>query len=211
MFTLLVSSLIHLWSDSMLCMICSGFCFGKCSVWDWEECVVHCWMKDSIRSVRSAWMLVLFSSAVSLKVKVARPCPTLCRHGLYSPWNSPGQNTGVGRLSFLQGIFPIQSSNPGLPQRGRTLYQLSHQGRQRTLEWVACSFSSGTFWPRNQTRVSCIAGRFFTNCTIRELIVCLLNLSITDWGVLRSPSVIADFLVCPWNSVFASYILMLSY
>ena len=32
MFTLLVSSLIHLWSDSMLCMICSGFCFGKCSV-----------------------------------------------------------------------------------------------------------------------------------------------------------------------------------
>ena len=24
----------------------------------------------------------------------------------YSPWNSPGQNTGVGSLSFLQGIFP---------------------------------------------------------------------------------------------------------
>ena len=29
-------------------------------------------------------------------------------HGLYSPWNSPGQNTGVGNLSLLQGIFPIQ-------------------------------------------------------------------------------------------------------
>ena len=27
-------------------------------------------------------------------------------HGLYSPWNSPGQNTGVGSLSLLQGIFP---------------------------------------------------------------------------------------------------------
>ena len=27
-------------------------------------------------------------------------------HGLYSPWNSPGQNTGVDRLSLLQGIFP---------------------------------------------------------------------------------------------------------
>ena len=44
-------------------------------------------------------------------------------HGLYSPWNSPGQNTGVGSLSLLQQIFQIKESN----------------------------------------RVSCIAGRFFTN------------------------------------------------
>ena len=29
-------------------------------------------------------------------------------HGLYSPWNSPGYNTGVGSLSLLQGIFPTQ-------------------------------------------------------------------------------------------------------
>ena len=35
-------------------------------------------------------------------------------HGPYSPWNSPGQNTGVGSLSFLQGIFSTQGSNPGL-------------------------------------------------------------------------------------------------
>ena len=35
-------------------------------------------------------------------------------HELYSPWNSPGQNTGVGRLSLLQGIFPTQESNQGL-------------------------------------------------------------------------------------------------
>ena len=35
--------------------------------------------------------------------------------GLYSPWNSPGQNTGVGSLSLLQGLFPTQGSNPGLP------------------------------------------------------------------------------------------------
>ena len=32
--------------------------------------------------------------------------------GLYSPWNSPGQNTGVGSLSLFQGIFPTQGSNP---------------------------------------------------------------------------------------------------
>ena len=36
-------------------------------------------------------------------------------HGLYSPGNFPGQNTGVGSLSLLQGIFPTQGLNPGLP------------------------------------------------------------------------------------------------
>ena len=37
-------------------------------------------------------------------------------HGLYSPWNSPGQNTGVGSLSLLQGIFPtrIKTRSPAL-------------------------------------------------------------------------------------------------
>ena len=35
-------------------------------------------------------------------------------HGLYSPQNSPGQNTGLGSLFLLQGIFPIQESNRGL-------------------------------------------------------------------------------------------------
>ena len=47
---------------------------------------------------------------------------------IYSPWNSPGQDTGVGSLSLLQGIFPIQGLNPGLPHCGQILYQLSHQG-----------------------------------------------------------------------------------
>ena len=48
-------------------------------------------------------------------------------HGLYSPWNSPGQNTGVGTLSLLQGTFPTQGSNPGLLHDRQILYQLSHQ------------------------------------------------------------------------------------
>ena len=34
-------------------------------------------------------------------------------HRLYSPWSSPGQNTGVGSLSLLQGIFPAQGLKPG--------------------------------------------------------------------------------------------------
>ena len=47
-------------------------------------------------------------------------------HGLYSPWNFPGQNTGVNSLSLLQGIFPNQGSNPGLLHCRWILYQLSH-------------------------------------------------------------------------------------
>ena len=53
---------------------------------------------------------------------------SLWPHGLHSPWNSPGQNTGVGSLSLLQGIFPTQGSNPGLPHCRWILYQLSRKG-----------------------------------------------------------------------------------
>ena len=45
---------------------------------------------------------------------------------LYSPWNSPGKNTGVGCHALLQGIFTTQGSNPGLPHCRWILYQLSH-------------------------------------------------------------------------------------
>ena len=62
------------------------------------------------------------------KVKVTQSCPTLC-----DPKDSPSQNTGVGSLSLLQGIFPTQGSNPGLPHCRWTLYQLSHQGSPRIL------------------------------------------------------------------------------
>ena len=48
--------------------------------------------------------------------------------GLYSPWSFPGQSTGVGSLSLLQGIFPTQGLNPGLLHCRQILYQLSHKG-----------------------------------------------------------------------------------
>ena len=64
---------------------------------------------------------------------------SLWLHGLYSPWNSPGQNTWVGSRSILQGIFPTQGSNPGLPQCRWILYQLSHQV---SLIWIFETFCS---------------------------------------------------------------------
>ena len=86
----------------------------------------------------------------------------------YSLWNSPSQNTRVGSCSLLQWIFPMQGSNPGLSHCMQIIYQLNDQRSPRILEWVAYPFSSGSSWPRNQTGVSCIAGRFFTSWATRE-------------------------------------------
>ena len=91
---------------------------------------------------------------------------SLWPHGLYSPWNSLGQKLEWVAFPFSRGIFPTQGSNPDLPHCRWILYQLSHKRSPIILEWVAYPFSSRSSWPRNQTGVSCIAGRFFTNWTI---------------------------------------------
>ena len=88
-------------------------------------------------------------------------------YGLYSPWNFPGQNTGVASLSLLQRVFSTQGLNPGIPHCRQILYQLSHKGSPRIMHWVAYPFSSGSSW------VSCIAGGFFTNwanCVYKSII-----------------------------------------
>ena len=110
-------------------------------------------------------------------------------HGPYSPWNSPGQNIRVGSLSIPQGIFPTQGLNPGLPPYKQILFQLSHKGNSRILKWIDYPFSSGSSWPRNWIRVSCIADWFLTNWAIREaklnlanLILCLLVTLV--WPIL---------------------------
>ena len=108
------------------CMDQEGGVVIKCGVWgeniDGE--LVRLWLRES----KSC-------SVVS---------DSLQPHGLYSPWNSPGQNTRVGGCSLLQGTFPTQGLNPGLPHCRRILYQLSHWGSPRILEWVAYPFSRGS-------------------------------------------------------------------
>ena len=118
---------------------------------------------------------------------------SLWPHGPYSSWNSPGQNTGVGSRSLLQGIFPTQGLNPDLSHCRWILYQLSHKGSPRILVWVAYPFSSRSSQPRNRTGVSCFAG-FLTNRAIREfpcsswhLFNCPLRLSFQMFLSLHSP------------------------
>ena len=115
-------------------------------------------VKDKTRSAE----LTVWSESRSVVSDPLRP------HGLYSPWYSPGQNTGVGSLSLLQGIFPTQGSDLGLLHCRRILYQLSHKGSPRILEWVAFPFSRRSFQPRDRTHVSLIAGGFFTSWATRE-------------------------------------------
>ena len=132
----------------------SGLC-GVCR-WDWAHWVF------ALKPWHNQWELL---NCIQL---FATP-------RLYAPWNSPGQNTRVGSLSLLQGIFPTQGSNPGLPHCRWILYQLSYKGNPRILEWVAYPFSRWSFWPRNWTGVSCIAEGFFTNWAIREALAQLAS------------------------------------
>ena len=149
----------------------------------WVACEIY---KDELQScVLSPWLL---SSLIWLVIMVcmltgvgnSKRCSQIWKeserhsvvsdslwpHELYSPWNSPGQNTGVGCLSLLQGIFPTQGLNPGLLHCRRILYQLSHKENLRMLEWVAFPFSKGSSWPRNWSGFSCITGGFSTSWAI---------------------------------------------
>ena len=67
-------------------------------------------------------------------------------HGPCSPWNSLGRNTGVGSLSFLQGIFPSQGSDPGLSYWRQILYQMSHKGSPCVLICFSCVWLCVTLW-----------------------------------------------------------------
>ena len=81
------------------------------------------------------------------EVKVAQFCLTLwdprdcSMPGSSVLGDSTGQSTGEDSSSLLQGIFPTQGSNPGLPHCRRILYPQSHQRSLRILEWVAVPFS----------------------------------------------------------------------
>ena len=62
--------------------------------------------------------------------------------------NSPNQNTGVGCHALLQGIFPSQESNPGLPHCRRILYQLSYSESPYVKnKWLA----THTIWQRKSS------------------------------------------------------------
>ena len=101
----------------------------------------------------------------------------------------------MGSLFLLQQIFPTQESNWGLLHYRWILYHLSQKGSPRILEWVAYPFSRGSSQPRNLTRVSCIAGGFFTNWAMREA---LLD---DKWTINRNSYYFAPCDSCTWRKI----------
>ena len=102
----------------------------------------------------------------SVCMKVTQLCPTLC-DPMDCPWNSPGQNTGVGSLSLLQGNLP----NPGIEPRSSTLQADSlpaePQGKSKNTGVGSLSLLQGIFLTQKSNRdLSHVASRFFTNWAI---------------------------------------------
>ena len=113
--------------------------------------------------------------------KVAQSCLTLSDPMDCSPWNSPGQNTGVSSLSLLQGIFPTQEWNQGLQHCRRILYQLSYQEallwwvkiKTRPLHNCICTLTKTKAFPKPQEwpniLLSCLTRLTASSLSITEL------------------------------------------
>ena len=92
-----------------------------------------CWITNSyiqytMLDAMSEWSRTVVSD--SLRPHGLYPIRLLC------PWDSPGKSAAVDCHFLLQGIFPTQELNPGLPHCRQTLYRLSHQGRPRNSNWI---------------------------------------------------------------------------
>ena len=88
----------------------------------------------------ASWVRILFlqlekrSEWEKIWISEVNESCSVVSDSLQPPWNSPGQNTGVGSLFLLQGIFPTQGLNSGFPHCRQILYQLSHKESLRILE-----------------------------------------------------------------------------
>ena len=102
-------------------------------------------------------------------------------HGLHSPWNSPGQNTGVGSLSVLQGIFLTQGWNPGLSHCRWILYQLIHKGSPWSTRVGSLSLFQWIF-PTQESKLGSPALQ--VNSLPTEL-----------WGKHLGPAYLSDFII----------------
>ena len=145
-----------------LCAVLSCWLLLSSSHWQWHQQWVSCIVCTAQANFQLTLDTVPFDVNHNTELRWTRwsenESPSvmsdfLRSHGLYSPWNSLGRNSGVGSLSLLQGIFLTQGSNPSLSHCRCILYQLSHKGSPRILEWVAYSFSSGSSRLRNQTGI----------------------------------------------------------
>ena len=114
---------------------CESWTIKKAEHWRIDAFELWCWR----RLLRVPWIARRSNQPILKEWSESRSVMSnsLWSHGLYSPWNSPGQNTGVGSLSLLQGIFPTQGWNPDLPHGRWIPYQLSRKGSPKENQsWI---------------------------------------------------------------------------
>ena len=112
------------------------------------------------------WSVIRSVVPDSLWPNAPQPTRLLC------PWDFPGNDTGMGCHSLLQGIFPTQGSNLGL------LCPWGIPGKNTGVG--SNSFSRGSSQPREWNQVSCTAGRFFTNSYKGSPVILIYNLMMWE-------------------------------
>ena len=106
-------------------------------------------------------------------------------HGVYSPLNSPDQHTGVGNLFLLQRIFPTQRLNPGLSHCWQSLYQFSHQGRPRTLQWGSPSPLHRIFLTRELNLDFLHCRRILYQLTYQGSLIDIISKELTEENLIK--------------------------
>ena len=156
------------------------------SVWSWQEKKSKKTRKEEGLGERNTWKKEVVAEAAGeraceLKTKVSVPFGIRAPWGpvkwIYRPWSSPGQNTGVGSLSLLQGIFPTQGSNPDLPHCRRIPYQLSHKGSPWCLQGEQL-----LMWSQRSEPL------------VKRAVLCLIL--ALDWKLLRANSLTSLYPRC---------------
>ena len=117
------------------CTLCAQLCG---TLGDSMDCSLPGSSAHGISQVRILEWVAISSSRGSSRPGIEPRSPALQADSLPAESQGKPKNTGVGSLSLLQGIFPTQGSNPGLPHCRQTLYQLSHQGSPDSLEPWPC-------------------------------------------------------------------------
>ena len=124
-------------------------------------------------------------------------------HGIYCPWSSPGQNTGVDSLSLLQGSFPTQGLNPGLLHYRQILYKLTHREAQRVSESQANVSES-----RHSSDSSLLQIKAQTPCFILQetpvyrSIQCIQCTRNKKWGRMKTSLNITRPFILFWGAIF---------
>ena len=116
-------------------MIQSRMLFIDIQVEKWRKCAsstIFIASSDSFTQLKSQMFSELLNQ-VLLRASCLVMSSSLQPHGLYVAWQASlsmeffSKNTGAGRHSLLQGIFPTQELNPGLLHCSQFLYHLSHE------------------------------------------------------------------------------------